>query len=150
MPEVAYRRGTSIMATKTDGATERPSYNRQRSNSDPQPAVDVLNALNTDKGIYLKIALNCEQPPLPAVKAHALKLNCLQAVAHKMSSFERICRSSKVALTHWVGCWRVLRASISACTHCICCVLFKVWTILFAICLCIEIMTRSASSWAGA
>ena len=42
------------MATKTDGDSPSAIYHRQRSNSDPQPAVEVLstNTLNADKGKY--------------------------------------------------------------------------------------------------
>ena len=69
------------MATKTDGAPDKPSYNRQRSNSDPQPAVDVLNALNTDKGIYIINSTVTFQFPHPSKEAYAQSSTVYKAVS---------------------------------------------------------------------
>lgn len=44
------------MATQTEVTVENREYQRQRSNSDPQPAIEALNALNVQNGKLLFVS----------------------------------------------------------------------------------------------
>lgn len=63
------------MAAKTEIVEERThQYQRQRSNSDPQPALDSINSAITDKGktIFFTFVISCSFDPVISV-VHALK-----------------------------------------------------------------------------